>query len=927
MWQGYIQSVKLPTKITKSNVNVKKTEQKSLFEAKAVAQKKSPLATQTRIASQTQIAYQTKSAHTPMMQQFLTIKAQHPNILLFYRMGDFYELFFEDAVKASKWLGITLTQRGKSNGDPIPMAGVPYHAVDNYLARLVKQGKSIAICEQIGDPATSKGPVERKVVRIITPGTLTEESLLDEKTDNLIASCYSIKLSKPSREIFGLAWMDISTNRFNCAEFSSFELLNNELARVNPAEVLIPAKLADKLANSSLLLKQEEDWQFDYSQNYQKLIQHFNVSTLAGFGCEELSAGICAAGCVLNFVKHTQQSPLPFIKTINHSDNLGLLQLNTFTRKHLEITENIFGQNEKTLFNVINKTNTSMGTRLLKSWLHSPLRDNSIIVERLNRVEAIANASEINELAQSLTHIKDMQRLLTRIAILSARPRDLTGLRESLQALPDIKNWLINSKQPVLTEIGQQLTLHSKTKDLLEKSVFDNPPVVLRDGNVIKTGFNSQLDQLRSLSGSAEQLLLDMEQREKLATGISHLKVGYNRVHGFYIEISKSQSDLAPTHYTRRQTLKNAERFITPELKVLEDKVLSSQSEALALEKKLYQQLLETLQIEVDDLMETAETIAALDVLYSFAKTANDNQYVKPIFVKERTLNIKQGRHPVVENYQDDPFIPNDVIFQEDINSQLITGPNMGGKSTYMRMTAIIALLAHCGSFVPAQSTELSLMDSIYTRIGASDDLAGGRSTFMVEMSETANILNNATDKSLVLLDEIGRGTSTFDGLALASATLSYLSQVINPLTLFATHYFEMTKLAEQIQPIENCHFGAIQHGDKLVLDHQIHKGPTSKSYGLHVARLAGVPLIVTKKAEQIQFELESNRESNSQPPNEPHTDEKKPRSKWDTEQIKNPLNQLETLDPRLKMLENIDPNELSPKDALTLIFELKEFK
>jgi DNA mismatch repair protein MutS len=884
---------------------VKETEQKSLFE------------TQTS----TVLASKTKSAHTPMMQQFLTIKAQHPNILLFYRMGDFYELFFEDAVKASKWLGITLTQRGKSNGDPIPMAGVPYHAVDNYLSKLVKLGKSIAICEQIGDPATSKGPVDRKVMRIITPGTLTEESLLDETTDNLIASCYSLKLSKPSREVFGLAWMDISTSRFNCAEFKSFELLNNELARIKPSEVLIPSKFRDRFEGSSLLLKQEEDWQYDYTQNYQKLTQHLNVTSLEGFGCEELKAGICSAGCLLNYVKHTQQSPLSFIKTINHSDNQSLLRINTFTRKHLEITENIFGQNEKTLFNVINQTNTSMGTRLLKSWLHSPLRDMVIITARLNTVKELSNTLNIDELAQSLAQIKDMQRLLTRIAILSARPRDLTGLRESLQALPNIKNWLLNSNQAVLQDIGKQLTLHSNTRVLLEKSVFNNPPVVIRDGNVIKTGFNNELDELRSLSGNAQQLLEDMEEREKLATGITHLKVGYNRVHGFYIEISKSQSNLAPIYYTRRQTLKNAERFITPELKTLEDKVLSSQSEALVLEKKLYQKLLETLQVDVDNLMLTAESIARLDVLYSFAKTAIDHQYNQPNFVKERTLDIRQGRHPVVENYQTDPFIPNNVIFDDAINSKLITGPNMGGKSTYMRMTAIIALLAHCGSFVPAQFTQLSLMDSIFTRIGASDDLAGGRSTFMVEMSETANILNNATDASLVLLDEIGRGTSTFDGLALASATLSYLSEEIKPLTLFATHYFELTKLADNTHSIENCHFGAIQHGDKLLLDHQIHSGPTSKSYGLHVAKLAGVPSKVTKRAESIQIELESN----SQSENEILASHKHHVIGRKVNPVNNHINQPETLDPRLKILENTDPNDLSPKDALALVFELTE--
>ncbi|MGB0496198.1 MAG: DNA mismatch repair protein MutS, partial [Kangiellaceae bacterium] len=540
-----------------------------------------------------------------MMQQFLSIKAQHPNILLFYRMGDFYELFFEDAIKASQWLGITLTQRGKSNGDPIPMAGVPYHAVDNYLAKLVKMGKSIAICEQVGDPATSKGPVERKVVRIITPGTLTEESLLDEKTDNIIVASYRLKLTKSKKEVYGLAWMDVSTSRFSCTEFDNFETMTNEITRLRPSELLLPAKLKKAFVDSSFLLKTEEDWQFDYSQNYQKLIQHFNVSNLEGFGCDELTAGICAAGCLLNYVKHTQQSALTFIKSISRADHSGLLQLNTFTRKHLEITENIFGQSDKTLFNVLNQTNTSMGTRLLKYWLHSPLTDKEMIIKRLTTVEGLIKYQEIDKLGDDMRHIKDMHRLLTRVSISSARPRDLSALRESLQALPNIKARLQSSNQTELSLIGDTLNLHTESKELLIKAVYENPPVVLRDGNVIKNGFNQELDQLRALSENAEDLLENMEAREKDSTGITHLKVGYNRVHGFYIEISKSQSHLAPVHYTRRQTLKNAERFITPELKELEEKVLSSQSDALALEKKLYQNLLEILQLEVDGLMQT----------------------------------------------------------------------------------------------------------------------------------------------------------------------------------------------------------------------------------------------------------------------------------------------------------------------------------
>ena len=859
----------------------------------------------------------TQSNHTPMMRQYLAIKSQHPEVLLFYRMGDFYELFFDDAKKASDWLGITLTQRGKANGSPIPMAGVPYHAVDNYLARLVKQGRSVAICEQIGDPATSKGPVERKVVRVITPGTLSEEALLDDHTENLLAAVYLANKGS-LKHPYGLAWMDLAGNRFYCNHFTNEEQLSSELARLNPKEVLADQHFCELLNQSNYTTKELEDWQFDHQQNYQQLTSQFKVSDLKGFGCHDMTSAICAAGAVLNYAKLTQQNELSHIQNITPFDNNNILQLNTFTRKHLEITENIFADNQVTLFNVINYCKTAMGTRLLKTWLHAPLIDPSAINQRLNMVEALTESTELDQLREQLAVIRDMQRILTRVALNTCRPRDLTGLRDSLKVIPNISQWLNQSKAQNLKELSQDLPYHNDVYELLERAIFENPPVVLRDGKVIKDGYHQELDELRFLSNNAESLLEEMEAREREQTGINTLKVGYNRVHGFFIEISKAQSEQAPDRYTRRQTLKNAERFITSELKQLEDKVLSAQAKALALEKTLYQALIDQLQPDVGSLQKTAQTLAELDVFQCFAHVAVQNNYTKPKITqsddKNQQLKIINGRHPVVEAYQTDQFIANSVEINPPQKSIIITGPNMGGKSTYMRMTAIIALLAHSGSFVPAESAEISTLDGIFTRIGASDDLAGGRSTFMVEMSETANILNNATSKSLVLLDEIGRGTSTYDGLALAYSTLDYLTKQISPFTLFATHYFELTSMSQQNPQIKNLHFGAIQHGDKLILDHQVHEGPTSKSYGVHVATIAGVPKIVTDNAKKYQSQLEQanrgstdtdlDRQAQMDFDADSHSCEKK-------------------LDRRLVILENTDPNELTPKKALDLIYQL----
>ncbi len=850
------------------------------------------------------------SDHTPMMCQYLAIKSQHPEILLFYRMGDFYELFFDDAKKASDWLGITLTHRGKANGDPIPMAGVPFHAVDNYLARLVKQGRSVAICEQIGDPATSKGPVERKVVRVITPGTLSEESLLEDHSENLLAAVYRSKSGK-TPQLFGLAWMDLAGGQFFCNHFSEIDGLLSELARLKPAEILAEESFCPLLKQRNLVTKVLQDWQFDHQQNYQQLINHFAVTDLSGFGCNDMTSAICAAGAVLNYATLTQQNQLPHIKKLSPFDNNHILQLNTFTRKHLEITENIFADNEVTLFNVINHCKTAMGTRLLKTWLHAPLINRQAINHRLDAVEALTKSQDLEALRSGMLPIRDMQRILTRIALNTCRPRDLTGLRESLNAIPILFQLLNQSGDPILKELSEGLPFHQDIYELLERAIFENPPVVLRDGKVIKDGYHQELDELRFLSNNAETLLEEMEQREREQTGINTLKVGYNRVHGFFIEISKAQSEQAPARYTRRQTLKNAERFITHELKQLEDKVLSAQAKALTLEKQLYQQLVEKLAPSIEALQETAYNLSHLDVLQCFAFVAVQNNYIKPTILNpsqsDQSLLIKHGRHPVVEAYQSEQFIANDVDIKQHVKSLIITGPNMGGKSTYMRMTAIIALLAHCGCFVPAESAQIPLLDAIFTRIGASDDLAGGRSTFMVEMSETANILNNATSQSLVLLDEIGRGTSTYDGLALAYSTLDYLSKKISPYTLFATHYFELTDMSRKDEHIKNLHFGAIQHGDKLMLDHQVHQGPTSKSYGIHVATIAGIPQSVTNQAREYQVHLEttSNRSSRD-----------------DSSQL-NELSQPESLDPRLEILENTNPDELSPKNALELIYKL----
>ncbi|MDQ7049342.1 MAG: DNA mismatch repair protein MutS, partial [Enterobacterales bacterium] len=651
--------------------------------------------------------------HTPMMRQYLRIKAEYPEVLLFYRMGDFYEVFFDDAKKAAEWLGITLTHRGKAKGEPIPMAGVPYHAVDNYLARLVKMGKSIAICEQIGDPALAKGPVERKVVRVITPGTLSEEALLQEDQENLLAAVHRYPENTLDKS-YGLAWMDDQGGNFYIVvNFGHWHQPGSELARLKPAEILACGDLFHSLRSSNYVCKEQQEWQFDYPQNYQMLTQHFKLANLEGFGCQSLTAAVGVAGAILNYAKLTQQDQLPHIRRLQNFDNTHLVKLDATSRKHLEITENLFADQRISLFNTLHRCKTAMGTRLLKSWLHAPLNNLQQIDQRLDLVESLTDVDTLDALREALKPILDIQRMLTRIALNTSRPRDLSGLRQSLQSLPLVTKILRDSKQSNLQTLASDIpNCESVTKKLFA-AIVDSPPAVLRDGNVIKAGYLEELDQLRYLSTNASDLLAAMELKEKTDTGLSSLKVGQNRVHGFYIEISKAQSEKAPLHYQRRQTLKNAERFITPELKKIEDQVLASHAKALALEKQCYQQIIDWLSPFMSDLQLLANLIAKLDVLQSFAQIALDNQYVKPIMInpdQAQHIFIKKGRHPVVEDQQSAPFIANDVELTQKFTSQIITGPNMGGKSTYMRMTAIIVLMAHCGCFVPAESAKISLI-------------------------------------------------------------------------------------------------------------------------------------------------------------------------------------------------------------------------
>ncbi len=841
--------------------------------------------------------------HTPMMQQYLKLKAENPDILLFYRMGDFYELFYDDAKRASQLLDISLTKRGASAGEPIPMAGVPFHAVEGYLAKLVQLGESVAICEQTGDPATSKGPVERKVVRIVTPGTVTDEALLSERSDNIIAAIYQ------QGEQFGYATLDITSGRFLLSEPKNQEAMQAELQRTSPKELLFAEDFeAVRLLESRNGNRRRPVWEFDLDTAKQQLNQQFGTKDLVGFGVENAERGLCAAGCLIQYVKDTQRTALPHIRSLTVDNQDHSVILDAATRRNLELTVNLSGGTDNTVAEVLDKTATAMGSRMLKRWLHQPTRSVNEIEQRLNAISELKQDALFEELNTPLKQIGDIERIVARLAIRSARPRDLSRLRSALAELPEIAQILADSNDPYLGELRTQAAPLDSIHQLLERAIKENPPVVIRDGGVIASGYDAELDEWRALAEGATEYLEKLEADERDRHGIDTLKVGYNAVHGFFIQVSRGQSHLVPPHYVRRQTLKNAERYIIPELKEHEDKVLNSKSKALAVEKKLWEELFDKLLPHLATLQELASALSQLDVLQNLAERADTLDYCRPQFTDKQVIDISGGRHPVVEQVMDDPFIANPVLLNPQRRMLIITGPNMGGKSTYMRQTALICLLAHIGSFVPAQEATMGVLDRIFTRIGASDDLASGRSTFMVEMTETANILHNATSKSLVLMDEIGRGTSTYDGLSLAWASAEWLAKKLGAMTLFATHYFELTELPKQLPNLANVHLDAVEHGDTIAFMHAVQEGAASKSYGLAVAGLAGVPKTVIKNARSKLNQLESQAPT-------PSSEVK----------VEHQLSLIPEPSEVEVALQDIDPDELTPRQALDELYRLKQ--
>ncbi|MGI5309385.1 DNA mismatch repair protein MutS [Rheinheimera sp. WS51] len=845
---------------------------------------------------------QALSAHTPMMQQYLGIKSQHPDILLFYRMGDFYELFFDDAKRAAALLDISLTKRGQSGGEPIPMAGVPYHAVEGYLSRLVQLGESIAICEQVGDPATSKGPVERKVVRIVTPGTVTDEALLNARQDSLLCAI------SHSRQHYGLAQLDLTSGRFLLNQVDNVDDLAALIQRLNPAELLYPEDFtAVELFEKRKGARRRPIWEFDLATAKSLLCQQFGTKDLLSFAVEDAPVALMAAGCVMQYVNDTQRAHLPHIRAIGLERSEDNIVLDAATRRNLELTQNLAGNTEHTLAAILDTSQTAMGSRLLKRWIHAPLRDQKQVNQRLDAVTELLN--HYPALQPELKSIGDIERVITRLALRSARPRDFARLRQALQLLPELAPKLTQLHAVSLQRIAQATKPIPELCQLLEQAIVETPPVLIRDGGVIADGYHAELDQWRNLATGASDYLVQLEQRERERTGIASLKVGYNRVHGYYIETGRSADIKVPAEYIRRQTLKNNERYIIPELKEYEDKVLGSQSKALAIEKQLYEQLFDHCGQYLAPLQQLAQALAELDVLTTFAERADSLNYCRPTLVATTSINLEQARHPVVEQVLTSPFIANPLQMQQQRRMLMLTGPNMGGKSTYMRQTALIVLMAYIGCFVPATQAEIGPIDRIFTRIGASDDLASGRSTFMVEMTETATILHHATENSLVLMDEIGRGTSTYDGLSLAWACAEHLATKIKALTLFATHYFELTELAERTEGIVNVHLDAIEHDESIVFMHNVQEGAASKSFGLQVAQLAGVPKNIIRQAQQKLRQLEQ--QSLVAEPS---------KSGDAVPQLELPLVE----HPVVQQLSQLNPDLLTAKQALDLLYQLK---
>jgi len=863
--------------------------------------------------------------HTPLMKQFFAAKAEHPDVLLFFRMGDFYELFYDDARKAARLLDLTLTQRGASAGQPIPMAGVPAHAHEGYLARLVALGESVAICEQIGDPALAKGLVERRVVRIVTPGTVTDEALLSERRDTLLLAIARL------RQGYGLAWADLASGRFLVNDVANDDMLEAELARLEPAEILLPDEdgwppaLLERAG-----LRRRAPWLFDVDSTRRQLLQFFNLHDLSGFGIDDKPACIAAAGALLGYVEETQKQRLPHLAAIAVEASDGAIAMNAATRRHLELDTRVDGDTRNTLLGVLDATVTPMGGRLLRRWLHRPLRDRRIVGERHHAVATLIEHRADSEVRERFRALGDLERILARIALRSARPRDLSTLRDGLALLPALRALLAPLDSPRLEVLAAQLGEHDADAHLLAGAIVAQPPLLARDGGVIADGYDVELDELRALSTHADRFLVDLEQRERESSGIATLKVGYNRVHGYYIEISKGQAARAPAHYTRRQTLTGAERYITEELKQFEDRVLSARERALAREKLLYDGLLDALNHNLEALRHCASALSELDVLACFAERAQALDWSQPRLSDAPGIRIERGRHPVVEAVRSEPFTANDLMLGDsapgdgmpddghDVRMLVITGPNMGGKSTYMRQNALIVLLAYIGSFVPAARASIGPIDRILTRIGAGDDLARGQSTFMVEMSETSYILHHATAQSLVLMDEIGRGTSTYDGLALADACARHLASDNRSYTLFATHYFELTSLATPGSGIANVHLDAVEHRDQagnesLVFMHAVKDGPADRSFGLQVAALAGLPRTVVRQARARLAELEAQ---NRDAPATPMTAQA-----LDTPQQ---IGLFASNSAALEALAALDPDELTPKQALEALYRLK---
>ncbi|WP_150612405.1 DNA mismatch repair protein MutS [Pandoraea terrigena] len=882
---------------------------------------------------------------TPMMQQYTRIKADHPNMLVFYRMGDFYELFHDDAAKAARLLDLTLTARGQSGGQPIRMAGVPHHAVEQYLGKLVKLGESVAICEQIGDPATAKGPVERKVVRIVTPGTLTDAALLSDKVDQYLLAVQMPPARRASERVAGLAWLSLASGELRLMEVAA-DKLPRELERIRPAETLVPDSAAEAFAEFSLgTTTRVPDWHFDTAAGTQRLRDQLGVASLTAFGCDGLNPALGAAGALLQYAAATQGQSLRHVQNLNVEREAAYIGLDAATRRNLELTETLRGTESPTLLSLLDTCGTTMGSRLMRHWLHHPMRDQQVPQSRQLAIATLLEGPGTwRALNSELRHVADVERITARLALLTARPRDLSSLRDALRRLPELHTTLraVEARSPLLAMLHEDLAIPETALALLTRAIAEEPAAMLRDGGVIARGHDADLDELRDISENCGQFLVDLETRERARTGINNLRVEFNKVHGFYIEVTRGQTDKVPDDYRRRQTLKNAERYITPELKTFEDKALSAQERSLAREKLLYDALLQALLPHITEFKRIAQALAQLDVLAALAERAETLGWVKPELVEDRVVDIRQGRHPVVEQ-QVERFIANDCSLGDARRLLLITGPNMGGKSTFMRQTALIALLAYVGCYVPAEAVRLGPLDAIFTRIGASDDLAGGRSTFMVEMTESAAILHTATDQSLVLMDEIGRGTSTFDGLALAWAIARHLLGHNRSYTLFATHYFELTQLPDEFAQCANVHLSAVEHGEGIVFLHAVQDGPASQSYGLQVAQLAGVPMPVIRAARKHLALLEQQ----ALDPAAPQLDLFAPRAPLEHEiddastgasdsasigRLAMPDGHRSghgaALDPAaqatLARLSQIDPDDLRPRDALDLLYELR---